>query len=56
MQSTFSMEKFSRFAVGFRRKVQDASRARIFSWSGVGGGFHPNNQATSWPNLHAQDK
>ena len=22
----------------------------------VGGGFHPNNQATSWPNLHAQDK
>ena len=20
------------------------------------GGFHPNNQATSWPNLHAQDK
>ena len=22
----------------------------------VGGGFHPNNQATSWPNLHVQDK
>ena len=20
------------------------------------GGLHPNNQATSWPNLHAQDK
>ena len=20
------------------------------------GGFYPNNQATSWPNLHAQDK
>ena len=20
------------------------------------GGFRPNNQATSWPNLHAQDK
>ena len=22
----------------------------------VGGGFPPNNQATLWPNLHAQDK
>ena len=34
MQSTFSMEKFSRFAVGFQLKDQDASRARNFSWSG----------------------
>ena len=35
MESTFSMEKFSRFAVGFQQKDQDASRARIFSWSGL---------------------
>ena len=34
MESTFSMEKFLRFAVGFGQKDQDASRARIFSWSG----------------------
>ena len=34
MESTFSIEKFPRFAVGFRWKDQDASRARIFSWSG----------------------
>ena len=33
MESTFSIEKFSCFAVGFRWKDQDASRARIFSWS-----------------------
>ena len=33
MASTFSMEKFLRFAVGFRWKDQDASRPRIFSWS-----------------------
>ena len=34
MKSTFSIEKFPRFAEGFRWKDQDASRARIFSWSG----------------------
>ena len=34
MKSTFSMEKFPHFAVDFRWKDQDASRARIFSWSG----------------------
>ena len=33
MQSTFPIEKFPRFAVGFRWKDQDASKARIFSWS-----------------------
>ena len=41
IESTFSMEKFPCFAVGFRWKDKDASRARIFSWSGwwvVGGG------------------
>ena len=31
MESTFSMKKFPRFAVGFRWKDQDASRATIFS-------------------------
>ena len=36
MESTFSIEKFSCFAVGFRWKDQDASRARIFSWSALG--------------------
>ena len=35
MQSTFSMEMFPHFAVGFRWNDQDASRARIFSWSGL---------------------
>ena len=34
MESTFSIEKFTRFAVGFRWKDQDASTASIFSWSG----------------------
>ena len=29
------MEIFPRFAVGFRWNDQDASRARIFSWSGI---------------------
>ena len=33
MESSFSMEKFPCFAVGFRWKDQDASRARISSWS-----------------------
>ena len=33
MESTFSMEKFPRFAVGVWSIDQDASRARIFSWS-----------------------
>ena len=33
MESTFSMEKFPCFAVGFQCKDQDASRVRIFSWS-----------------------
>ena len=37
-ESTFSIEKFLRFAVGFRWKDQDASRARIFSWSEHRGG------------------
>ena len=36
MESTFSMEKFPRLAVGFRWKDQDASMARILSWSGQG--------------------
>ena len=31
------MEKFPCFAVGFWWKDQDASRARIFSWSGGDG-------------------
>ena len=35
MESTFSMEKFPHFAVGFWWKNQDASRARIFSWSAL---------------------
>ena len=35
IESTFSMEKFSRFAVDFQQKDQDASRARISSWSGL---------------------
>ena len=37
MERPFSMKKFTRFAVGFRQKDQDASRARIFSWSAEGG-------------------
>ena len=32
------MEIFPRFAVGFQWKAEDASRARIFSWSGQGDG------------------
>ena len=32
-KSTFSIEKFPRFAVGFRWKGRAASRARILSWS-----------------------
>ena len=34
------MENFPRLAVGFLWKEQDASRARIFSWSGVKSNFH----------------
>ena len=33
-ESTFSIERFPCFAVGFRWKGQAASRARILSWSG----------------------
>ena len=33
MESNFSLENFSCLAEGFRRIDQDASRARIFSWS-----------------------
>ena len=36
MESTFSMENFLHFAVSFRWKEKDASRARIFSWSALG--------------------
>ena len=36
------MEIFPRFAVGFRWNDQDASRVRIFSWSGQHTKFQPS--------------
>ena len=41
MWSTFSMEIFPHFAVGFWWNGQDASRTRIFSWSAI---LHENFQ------------
>ena len=52
MEITFSMEKFPRLAVGFRWKDQDASRARIFSWSGV---FVPVTSVHWLPSDHGLD-
>ena len=47
MESTFLIEKFPHFAVDFRWKDQDASRARISSWSGQKPHDHMSNNACS---------